>query len=171
MPMKTLLVVYHSMTGATEQMASAAADAARRIEFSPGDKQVNVRLLHASAVGPTDILAADAYIFASPENLAAMSGLMKDFFDRCYYPALDQLNGRRFGIIVCAGSDGSNAVKQIERIARGWRLQLAHPAIIVCSQAQSPEAILAPKTVSSNDLARGAELGATMAAVLSLGSF
>jgi len=76
--MKTLLIVCHSLTGGTRQMAEAAA-------MEPG---VDVRLLQAAAAGPGDMLAADGYIFAAPEKLAALAGLMKDFFDRCYYPVL-----------------------------------------------------------------------------------
>jgi multimeric flavodoxin WrbA len=79
--MKTLLIVYHSMTGGTRQMAEAAA-AERRQRRAWRE----VRLLSAPQAGPADVLAADGYLFATPENLAAMAGLMKDFFDRCYYP-------------------------------------------------------------------------------------
>ena len=84
--MKTLLIVYHAMTGGTQQMAEAAAGAARE------QTGVDVRLQRADATSADDVLAADAYLFATPENLAAMSGLMKDFFDRCYYAALDRVN-------------------------------------------------------------------------------
>ena len=101
--MKTLLIVYHSTTGATAQMAEAAASGARNIEGTIGDPEVQVRLLHATAANPADVLAADAYIFATPENLAAIAGLMKDFFDRCYYGVLDQINGRRYASIICEG--------------------------------------------------------------------
>ena len=83
--MKTLLIVYHSLTGGTHQMAKAAAMGAAT---EPG---VDVRLLQASAAGTGDVLAADGYIFAAPENLAALAGLMKDFFDRCYYPVLGRI--------------------------------------------------------------------------------
>ena len=103
---KTLLVVYHTMTGGTEQMAQAAVEGARD---EPG---VQVRLLRAPEAQPQDVLDADGYVFATPENLAAMAGLMKDFFDRCYYPALDRINGRPYAALVCAGSDGQNAVRQ-----------------------------------------------------------
>ncbi|HRC38893.1 MAG TPA: NAD(P)H-dependent oxidoreductase, partial [Rubrivivax sp.] len=95
--MKTLLIVYHSMTGGTRQMAEAAAAGAG--SEAPA---VQVALLHATQAGPADVLAADGYLFATPENLAAMSGLMKDFFDRCYYAALDRINGRPFATLVCA---------------------------------------------------------------------
>jgi NAD(P)H-dependent FMN reductase len=152
------------MTGGTAQMARAAHDAAVTAEPA-----LCVRLLHASATVPADMLAADAYLFATPENLAAVSGLMKDFFDRCYYGALDRINGRPYATMVCAGSDGANAVRQIDRIATGWRLKAVAPALIVCTRAQTPEAILAPKTIGAEDLARCGELGAALASGLMLG--
>ena len=87
---KTLLIVYHSLTGGTQQMAEAARAGAA------AEDGVTVRLLHASKTHAADVLAADGYLFATPENLAAMSGQLKDFFDRTYYAALDQLNGRPY---------------------------------------------------------------------------
>ena len=163
--MKTLLIVYHSMTGGTAQMAQAAADAAA------GEASLAVRLLHARDAGGDDVLEADGYIFATPENLASMSGLMKDFFDRSYYAALDRINGRPYAAMVCAGSDGSNAVRQLERIATGWRLKAVAPALIVCTHAQTTEEILREKQIRPEDLARCEELGAAMAAGLSMGVF
>jgi NAD(P)H-dependent FMN reductase len=76
-------------------------------------------------------LQADGYIFATPENLAAMSGVMKDFFDRTYYAALDRIAGRPYAVLICAGSDGANAARQVERIVTGWRLKRAAPTLIV----------------------------------------
>src|SRR3974390_2435948 len=163
--MKTLLIVYHSMTGGTRQMAEAAAAGAAA---EPG---VDVRLLQAAAAGPGDVLAADGYIFAAPENLAALAGLMKDFFDRCYYPVLGRINGRPYGLLICAGSDGTNAARQAARIATGWRLRAVAEPLIVCTHAQTPEAILAPKTIAANDLDRCRTLGATLAAGLAMGVF
>ena len=96
-------------------------------------------------------MAADGYLFAFPENLAAISGGMKGFFDRCYYPCLGALNGRPYAMIVCAGSDGRNAVAQAERIATGWRLRQIAESRIVCTHAQTSEAILAPKTINEAD--------------------
>ena len=162
---KTLLIVYHSMTGGTEQMAQAAAEGARD---EPG---VRVRLLRAPEAQPDDVLGADGYVFATPENLAAMAGLMKDFFDRCYYAALDRLNGRPYAALVCAGSDGQNAARQMERIATGWRLKSVAPTMIVCTHAQTPEAIARPKRIGADDLARCRELGAALAAGLALGVY
>jgi multimeric flavodoxin WrbA len=162
---KTLLIVQHSMTGGTRQMAEAAARGAA------AEEALQVRLLHAAAAGPADVLAADGYLFATPENLATMSGVMKDFFDRCYYAALDRLNGRPYASMVCAGSDGSGAARQLERIATGWRLKMAAPALIVCTHAQTPEAILAPKRIGAADLQRCEEIGAALAGGLALGVF
>ena len=146
-------------------MAESAASAASE------EAGVSVRLLSATAAGPADVLAADGFLFACPENLAAMAGLMKDFFDRCYYPALDRLNGLPYGVLVCAGSDGQNAVRQIVRIATGWRLRAVAEPLIICTHAQTPAAILAPKTIGPADLVRCAELGAALAAGLALGIF
>ena len=117
------------------------------------------------------MLAADGYIFATPENLAAIAGLMKDFFDRTYYPVLDRVNGRPYAALICAGSDGQNAARQIERIATGWRLRPVADPIIVCTHAQTPETILAPKLIGSADLARCEEIGATLAAGLAAGIY
>ena len=163
--LKTLLIVYHSLTGGTEQLARAAAQGAG------AEAGVRVRLLTAPHAGPDDVLAADAYLFATPENLAAMAGLMKDFFDRCYYPVLERIEGRPYATLICAGSDGSNAARQIERIVTGWRLKPAAPALIVCTHAQTPEAILAPKQIAAEELRRAEELGAALAAGLALGVF
>ena len=165
---KILLAVYHSMTGGTRQMVEAACAGARQAVDAHA---VQVRLLHASAAQPADVLQADGFLFATPENLAAMSGQLKDFFDRCYYAALERITARPYAAMVCAGSDGSNAVRQIERIATGWRLHAVADALIVCTHAQTPEAILAPKQIGTQDLTRCSELGAALACGLELGVF
>ena len=163
--MKQLLIVWHSRTNAARQMAEAAARAASR------EQDIRVRLIAAAAARPADVLAADGYIFATPENLAALAGEMKEFFDRCYYPVLDRINGRPYAMLISAGSDGTNAVRQITRIATGWRLrQIAEP-LIVCTHAQTPQAILAPKTIGPEDLARCEEIGAALSAGLAAGIF
>jgi multimeric flavodoxin WrbA len=153
------------MTAGTEQMAYAAARAA---SAEPG---VSTRVVRARDAEAADVLASDGYLFATPENLAAMSGQMKDFFDRTYYEALDRLNGRPYGTLVCAGSDGTQAAAQIERIATGWRLRAVAPPVIVCTHAQTPDLILRPKEIAATDLARCEELGATLAAGIALGIF
>jgi len=163
--MSTLLIVYHSMTGGTQQMAAAAAAGAR------AEATLQVSLLGAADAQAWDVLRADGFIFATPENLAAMSGKMKDFFDRTYYAALDRVNGRPYASLICAGSDGRNAAQQIERIATGWRLKAIADPIIVCTHAQSPEEILRTKRIRETDLQACRELGAALASGIALGIF
>ena len=163
--MKNLLIVYHSQTGGSLQMARAAAAGAA------DEMAVSTRLLHATDTGAEDVLAADGYLFVTPENLGAMSGLLKDFFDRNYYAALERINGRPYASLICAGSDGSNAARQIARIATGWRLKAIAEPLIVCTQAQTPEAILRAKAIGAADLARCRELGEALASGLALGIF
>jgi multimeric flavodoxin WrbA len=163
--MRTLLIVHHSLTGGSRAMAQAAARGAA------GEAAVEVRLLKAADAGPDDVLGADGSLFATPENLGAVSGMLKDFFDRCYYAALDRINGRPYASLVCAGSDGQNAARQIERIATGWRLRAIAEPLIVCTHAQTPEAILAPKHIVDADLRRCEDLGAAMAAGLAMGIY
>jgi hypothetical protein len=146
-------------------MAHAAAAGAARAEG------LQVRLLHADDAGPEDLLAAQAYLFATPENLAAMAGVMKAFFDRCYYPVLDRIQARPYALLVCAGNDGSNAVRQVERIATGWRLRKVAESLIVCTHAQTPEAILAPKTIGPGDLKACEEIGEALGQGLVMGLF
>jgi multimeric flavodoxin WrbA len=146
-------------------MSLAAAKGAR------GAGDVHVRRLSAARAQPADLLAADGYLFVCPENLAALSGQMKEFFDRTYYPVLERLNGRPYAALIAAGSDGENAARQLARIATGWRLKPIAPPLIVGTSAQTPEAILAPKTLSPKVLASCEELGATLAAGLAMGVF
>jgi NAD(P)H-dependent FMN reductase len=163
--MKKLLIVFHSKTGGARQMAESAATGAA------SEPEVDVNLKHASEAGPDELLQSDGYIFATPENLAMMSGMIKDFFDRTYYAVLDRIVGRPYAILICAGSDGENAARQIQRIATGWRLKAISKPIIVCTHAQTAEAILAPKQIGEHDLKRCKEIGATLAAGLALGIY
>lgn len=158
-----LLIVYHSRTDGSRQMATAAAHAAR--------DETRTVLKPAQDTSPDDLLAAGGYIFAAPENLAALSGVMKDFFDRCYYPVLGRIEGRAYAQMVCAGSDGQNAARQTARIAKGWRLKEVQQPLIVCTHAQTPEEILAEKTIPEEQLALCRDLGAAMGAGLQMGAF
>ena len=163
--MRQLLIIWHSMTGGSEALARAAYDGACRAQG------VNVEMLNADDVGAAQVMAADGYLFAFPENLAAISGGMKSFFDRCYYPCLGTLNGRPYAMIVCAGSDGRNAVAQAERITTGWRLRQIAESRIVCTHAQTSEAILAPKTINEDDQQAAADLGEQIATGLLMGIY
>jgi multimeric flavodoxin WrbA len=163
--MKRLLVLWQSTTGGSALMAQAAADAAR------AETGVAVRVRRAADAGADELLAADGYLFAAPEHLGSLAGPMKDFFDRAYYASLDRINGRPYALMVCAGSDGHGAVRQVQRICTGLRLREVAPPLIVITHAQTPAAILAPKQIDDPDLARCRELGAALAAGLAAGVF
>ena len=156
-----LLILWHSRTGASRAMAQAAfAGAGGR-----------ARLLKAAEAAPEDLLAASGYIFVCPENLGAMSGPMKDLFDRCYYPLLGRIEGRAYASLIAAGSDGQGAQAQLDRIVTGWRLRRVAPPLIVGFDAQSPERILAEKTLSPQIERQCREIGAALAEGIAQGIF
>ncbi len=165
MPGKTLAIIWYSRTGGTRQLAEAARDAAS----DAGD--IEVRFLAAAEAKADDLLAADGYIFACPENLAAIAGVMKAFFDRTYYDVLGRIEGRPYAALICAGSDGTNARAQLERICTGWRLKRVAETPIVNVAAQTKEEILADKSIPQAELAKAREIGATLAAGLEMGVF
>ncbi|MCL9982869.1 MAG: flavodoxin family protein [Erythrobacter sp.] len=159
-PAPHLLIAWHSRTGASAAMAQAAAAEAP-----------NARLLRADMVTGEALLAAAGYLFVFPENLASMSGLMKEMFDSTYYAALGRIEGRPYATIIAAGSDGEGAQRQIDRIATGWRLRRVAPPLIVNFAAQTPEAIAAPKQVPDKVLKQCREMGSALAEGLSQGIF
>ena len=161
--MTQLLIVYHSRTGGSRQMAQAAAEGAR--------DEGETCLLEARDATPDHLKSASGYLFCAPENLAALSGEMKEFFDRCYYPVLGHLEGRPYAQMICAGSDGENAARQLARIATGWRLKEVQPPLIICTHAQTEAQILAEKSISEDQLQSCRELGAALAAGLQMGAF
>ncbi len=156
-----LLILWHSRTGASEALARAAAEGAGTAAW----------LVAAGEAEPADLLAADGYIFVCPENLGSMSGLMKEAFDRAYYPLLGRVEGRPYATLIAAGSDGEGAQRQIDRIVTGWRLKRVAGPVIVNLAAQSPEAIAAPKTVPDRALVWARDMGAALAEGLRLGLF
>lgn len=169
--MKELLIVWHSRTGAAQQMAGAAARGATETAAAleqPDD--LRVTLLRAQEVGADAMLASQGFIFCAPENLASLSGEMKECFDRNYYAVLDRLQGLPYAAMISAGSDGAGAARQVERICTGWRLTPVAPAVIVNLGAQTAAQILAPKTVPAADLARCEELGGLLAGIMLMGA-
>lgn len=156
-----LAIVWHSRTGAAGAMAAAAHAGAG------GD----TLLLPAADATPALIEGAGGYLFVCPENLAGMTGVMKEMFDRCYYPLLGRIEGRPYATAIAAGSDGRGAQAQIDRIVTGWRLRRVADPLIVNLGAQTPEAILAAKTVAPADLGRCRDLGAALGEGLRLGVF
>ncbi len=181
--LKTLLIVWCSRTGASAALAKACADAAGKefglasdVKAKPvGAEQqrsdFQVVRQRCDEVNAETLLGADAFVFICPENLGSMAGAMKEFFDQNYYLALEKLNGRSYACVVAAGSDGQGAVRQIERIALGWRLKKIADSVIVNTHAQSPEDIWAAKTLSPEQLRPAQELGQLAAAGLKLGIY
>ena len=150
--MKRLLIVYHSGGTKTARMAEAVARGART------EREVEVVLKRCAEAGAADVLAADALILGTPENFGYMSGLMKDFLERVFYPCQGKVEGRPYGLFVGAGQDGSGAVSSVERIVTGLRLRKA-AQLVLCVGELTPESE-----------ARCGELGATFAAALSIGA-
>ncbi|GAA3797576.1 NAD(P)H-dependent oxidoreductase [Qipengyuania pelagi] len=156
-----LLIAWHSRTGASHAMAEAAFEGAGDVALC----------LPAEDVEPEHFLAARGYLFCCPENLATMSGMMKDMFDRCYYPVLGRIEGRVYATIIAAGSDGEGAQRQIDRIAKGWRLKRVAEPLIVNFAAQTPDRILADKSVPDDTLDHCREIGAGLVEGLQAGIF
>jgi multimeric flavodoxin WrbA len=153
--LKHLLIVYHSQTGHTAAMAEAVLRGASSDEL----EGVETRMLRAGDAGPEDLLWADAVILGTPENFGYMSGAMKDFLDRTYYPCEGKVESLPYGIFISAGNDGSGAVSSIQRIARGYPLRAVQ------------EPIVARGDVTVGVLASCEELGMAMAAGLEMGVF
>lgn len=158
-PNSSLLVIWHSRTGASQAMAKAASEAGK------------ARLVHCDAVTPEMLLSAAGFVFVCPENLGSMSGAMKEMFDRNYYAVLGQIEGRPYASIIAAGSDGEGAQRQLDRIVTGWRLKRIAEPMIVNFFAQTPETIMASKTVSRSDLKQCAALGEGFGEALAQGIF
>src|SRR5690625_7946522 len=116
MTKQTLQIIWHSRTGASQQLASAAQrgaqDALTALEVTETHQ---VRSTVATDVGLKQLLHAQAFIFCAPENLVSLSGEMKAFFDRHYYAAVQPLHGGPYSTIISAGTDGDKALKQVEQ--------------------------------------------------------
>ncbi|MDO5666222.1 MAG: NAD(P)H-dependent oxidoreductase [Alcaligenaceae bacterium] len=171
---KRLLIIWHSRTATSEQAANAAMHAARStieelvtLEADSNIRHYEVLLRKASEVSLAELLSAQAYLFCAPENLASLSGQMKEFFDQYYYDLLGKIEGRYYSAIIAAGTDGAGALKQLERICTGWRLNQAVPAIILNTGSATEEEIRAQKQLSPEQIARAEEIGSTLMALLS----
>ena len=174
MPDKRLLIAWWSNTGGTETLVEAAANGAVGAALAlqsadPSTHELTVLSVRCDRLSPAVLLHADGLLIATPECLGTVAGPMKAWIDRCYYPALDRLSGRPYAALVCAGTDGDGALRMIDRVASGWRLRRAAPALKVLTGAQTPEAIAAPKAIAPADLERARELGGTLGAGLLMG--
>ena len=152
---KHLLIVYHSQSGSTSRMAEAVIRGAN----NPDIENVEVRVRDALDATPGDVLWADGYVFGTPENFGYMSGALKYFFDRIYYPCLDKIGGRPYALFIRAGNDGSGALSSISRIVSGLAIK----------EVQEP--VLIAGDFDESRLPECEELGMALAAGLEAGVF
>ncbi|EAQ30036.1 hypothetical protein NAP1_04650 [Erythrobacter sp. NAP1] len=129
------------------------------------------KLMRANEVTSDDLMQASGYLFVCPENLASMSGEMKEMFDANYYSVLGKIEGRPYASIIAAGTDGEGAQRQLDRIATGWRLKRVAEPIIAVLGAQTPEEIWATKSVPDRVLRDCRELGIGLAEGIVVGVF
>jgi multimeric flavodoxin WrbA len=157
--MKRLSIIYHSRSGGTEAMAHAVLRGAR------SEAQVESVLVRALDAGLEDLKRSDALIFGTPENFGYMSGALKDFFDRTYDDALPLQLNLPYALFVSAGNDGSGAVREVDRILRGYPMRkMAEPVIAVSTKEKDPVA-------RDKVLLQCEELGAALAAGIGMGIF
>lgn len=161
--MPRLLIVYHTQTSGTESLAAAAMLGAS------GISETQTIVKRAADARAEDLLAADGLLLGTPENFGYMSGMLKDFFDRVYYTCENQVMARPYSVFVCAGNDGTGAMREVDRIVAGLRMKKVHPGVIarrLGGMAGSSRGRLDPA-----DIAQVQELGATLAAGLAYGVF
>lgn len=151
--MKSLLIAYHSQSGASAQLARAAWRGAR----SEPDVEVVVRRVWDAGV--EDLRRAQGVLLVAAENSGSVSGGMKDFLDRTFYPAIAGGLVLPYALLISAGNDGRGAVRQVQRIMSGYPFPAAAEPLILRGE------------VTGAHLQAGEELGAALAAGLSMGIF
>jgi multimeric flavodoxin WrbA len=153
MSRKRLLLVYGGHAGGrTEQLRQAVELGA--LEF---EQEVELLVLAALQAGATELTSCHGLLIGTPEHFGYMSGAVKDFFDRTFYPTEGRLEGLPYALFVSAGNDGAGAVTSVERIAVGYRWKrIAAPLVVRGAPGEA-------------DLTRCRELGQTMAAGLAAG--
>lgn len=114
---KNLVIVAHAPSDNTAKMAQAVIRGATHSDID----NVDVRLLNPLDTQPDDLISADAIIIGTTENLGYMAGLIKDVFDRCYYPCLERTQAKPFAFYIRAGHDGTGTRRAIESITTGLR--------------------------------------------------
>lgn len=151
--MSKILVVYHSQSGTTLALMQALCEGAMT------EAHTDVRLVPALEATTEDLLWCDAVVFGTPENLGYLSGGMKDFFDRTFYPSQSHQLNLPYVVVISAGNDGTGALRQLERIVKGYPMRCVSEPLILKGEL-CDEGITACK-----------ELGQAVAAGMSLGIF
>jgi multimeric flavodoxin WrbA len=152
---RRLLVVAHSPSENTRRLSEAVLRGARAAEIAG----VETLLRPPLEAVPEDVLAAQVIILGTTENLGYMSGALKDFFDRIYYPCLERKQGLPYMLYIRAGMDGTGTSRAVERITTGLRWRAVQPHLI-CRGAFREEFV-----------GQCEELGTLMAAGLEAGIF
>lgn len=153
--MKQLLIVAHAPSENTRVLR----DAVLRGAHSPDIDGVHAHALTPFEAGPQDILAADAVVLGTTENLGYMSGALKDFFDRTYYPVLEEKQGLPYALYIRAGHDGTGTRRAVQTIVTGLRWKEVQPSLICRG------------TYTEEFATQCEELGLAMAAGLEAGVF
>ncbi|ARU59125.1 flavodoxin [Oleiphilus messinensis] len=150
---KKLLIIAHAPSENTTRMVDAVVNGATNPEIT----DVDVIFKPPLDTQPEDILTAQAVIIGTTENLGYMAGLIKDVFDRCYYPCLEKTQGLPFTFYIRAGHDGTGTRRAIESITTGLRWRLVTDPLICRGEFQE------------EFITQCEELGLTMAASLEAG--
>ncbi|MDX1711243.1 MAG: flavodoxin family protein [Rhodovibrionaceae bacterium] len=155
MTSKHLLIVAHAPSPNTRKMAEAVLAGTRH----PDIEGVEAKHIPPLEAGPDDVLAADGLILGTTENLGYMSGALKDFFDRSYYPVLEETQGLPYALYIRAGRDGTGTKRAVESIATGLRWKAVQDPLICRGEWQE------------DFVQQCEELGTMMAAGLEAGVF
>jgi len=150
-----LLIVYHTQSGTTSRMAEAVIRGASSDEIDA----VEVRVKSALEADADDLLWADGFILGTPENFGYMSGAMKYFLDRVFYPCENKINGRPYALFIRAGNDGTGAITSLRRILSGLAVKEVQEPVLIAGEFDESRLIDCE------------ELGLTMAAGLEAGVF
>jgi hypothetical protein len=154
-----LLVVHGGREGGRTERLRLAAVAGASEAVREFDGNLELRIRHALEADVDDLLWANGVLLGTPEHFGYMSGALKDFFDRTYYPCENRTAGLPWGLFVSAGNDGQGTRAAVERIVTGYRWRsVAEPVIVV----GEPDAVA---------FTRCRELGATLTAGLVAGLF
>ena len=123
---KRLLIIVHAPSDNTRKLRDAVLAGAQ----SPEIENVDALAMSPFDAGPDDVLAAQAIILGTTENLGYMSGALKDFFDRCYYPCLEETQGLPYSLFIRAGHDGTGTRRGVETIVTGLRWRAVQEPLV-----------------------------------------